>query len=117
MGFLDRILNGVERVVDAMDEGLEKRGVAGMVGYGASAFGGEVVVQTMSTGVSLFCKPGEGDAIDQKYEELYHQTKAKVGKYDGKPVKALASLGGNALGNTAKLSVAAAGAVARKIKE
>ena len=100
MGFVDRFFNGAERVVEAMEEGWEKRGLAGVVGYGASAIGGEAFVQPLAAGMSLI---GKGDAIDQKYQRMFDDTITDVARYDDDHAGALISLGCNSTSNTAKL--------------
>ena len=99
--------DGFMRIVNAMEEGLEKRGFAGMVGYGASAVGGEVVVQPISAVISSTCEPGKAEAFDQKYQKMYDDTMKGVQAYDDNAVGALISLGCDAASNCAKLPKAA----------
>ena len=100
MDIVDRFFNGAERVAEAMGEGWEKRGLAGVVGYGASAIGGEAFVQPLAAGMSLI---GKGDAIDRKYQRMFNDTITDVARYDDDHVGALFSLGCNSVCNTAKL--------------
>ena len=114
MGLLDRIGNGIGRVCDAIDEGWEKRGLAGVVGYGASAMAGEAFVQPLAAGMSLI---GKGDAIEQSYQGKFEETIAEVARHDNSHTKALFSFVGSGIDNTLGLLGESGGHVAKKVEE
>lgn len=91
MGLLDRLGNGIVRVVDAIDEG-SKHGVAGMVMGGAAALTGEAFVQPITVGMSLI---GKGDAADRYYQKnMYDATRNEVKSDKDDFIKASFSLVG-----------------------